>query len=165
MRKMEKPGPEIKQYCIFADWSHRLDFPAAVGGLWQKTLRNTCMDGVSKAQVCLAYIPCMIGPGTSPIVTTTPASGGTATTAGAAQPTGRPAKMHHVAQQFEAMFMTEMLRMAHPSSQASGVFAAGVGETTWRGFMDQALGQALAANGHTGLTSVIEKALNQEQQK
>ena len=26
--------------------------------------------------------------------------------------------------------------------------------------MDQALGQAVAANGHTGLTSVIEKALS-----
>jgi Rod binding domain-containing protein len=70
------------------------------------------------------------------------------------------AKMHHAAQQFEAMFMGEMLRMAHPASKASGVFAPGAGEKAWQGFMDQALGQAFAATGHTGLTSVIEQALN-----
>ncbi len=74
--------------------------------------------------------------------------------------TASQAKFHRAAQQFEAMFMGEMLRMAHPDSHATGVFAAGPGEKAWQGFMDQALGQAIATNGHTGLTSVIEKALN-----
>ena len=69
------------------------------------------------------------------------------------------AKLHRAAQQFEAMFLGEMLRMAHPASDATGIFAAGIGEKSWQGFMDQALGQALATGGHTGLTSVIEKAL------
>ncbi len=69
------------------------------------------------------------------------------------------AKFHRAAEQFQAMFMGEMLRMAHPESKATGVFAAGTGEKAWQGFMDQALGQAVAATGHTGLTSVIEKAL------
>jgi len=55
--------------------------------------------------------------------------------------------------------MGEMLRMAHPASKATGVFAAGDGEKVWQGFMDQALGEAVAANGNTGLTSVIERAL------
>ena len=70
------------------------------------------------------------------------------------------ARFHRAAQQFQAMFMGEMLRMAHPASKATGVFAAGDGEKVWQGFMDQALGEAVAANGNTGLTSVIEKALN-----
>ena len=70
------------------------------------------------------------------------------------------AKFHRAAQQFQAMFMGEMLRMAHPESKATGVFAAGNGEKVWQSFMDQALGQAVAAEGHTGLTNVIEKALN-----
>jgi flagellar protein FlgJ len=70
------------------------------------------------------------------------------------------AKFHRAAQQFQAMFMGEMLRMARPVSKATGVFAAGDGEKVWQGFMDQALGDAVAANGNTGLTSVIEKALN-----
>lgn len=75
------------------------------------------------------------------------------------------AKFHRAAQQFEAMFLGEMLRMAHPASNATGIFATGVGEKSWQGFMDQALGQALAAGGHTGLTSVIEKALATAQEK
>lgn len=83
---------------------------------------------------------------------------------GAAGPANRT-KLHKAAQQLEAMFMSEMLRMAHPASTATGPFAAGVGEQTWQTFMDQALGQAVAAQGHTGLTSIIEKALVEAQQK
>jgi len=79
--------------------------------------------------------------------------------------TASPKKLHQVAERFEAMFMAEMLRQAHPKSNASGPFAPGVGEQTWQTFMDQALGQAVAAQGHLGLTSVIEKALQTAQQK
>ena len=53
------------------------------------------------------------------------------------------ARFHRAAQQFQAMFMGEMLRMAHPASKATGVFAAGDGEKVWQGFMDQALGEAV----------------------
>jgi hypothetical protein len=69
-------------------------------------------------------------------------------------------KMHRVAKQFEAMFMTEMLRQAHPKSGATGVFRQGIGEQQMQPFMDQALGDAMAAHGGTGLTKIIERALN-----
>ena len=42
------------------------------------------------------------------------------------------AKFHRAAQQFEAMFMGEMLRQAHPASKATGVFAAGPGKSLAR---------------------------------
>jgi len=76
-----------------------------------------------------------------------------------------PKALHRAAQQLEATFMAEMLRLAHPKSTASGPFAAGVGEQTWQSFMNQALGQAVAEQGHTGLTTIIEKALATAQEK
>lgn len=79
---------------------------------------------------------------------------------------GRIGKIHDaqlkgVAHQFEAMFMTEMIRHARPSNQATGAFAAGKSEEAWRGFMDQALGEAVTNGpvGAGGLRSAIEKAV------
>ncbi len=71
------------------------------------------------------------------------------------------AQLKKVAHQFEAMFMTEMLRQARPSDKAAGAFAPGKSEETWRGFMDQALGQAAADSpaGAGSLRSAIEKAV------
>ncbi len=75
------------------------------------------------------------------------------------------AKLHQAAQQFEAMFMGEMLRLARPGSKATGVFTEGQGEKSWQVFMDQALGQAAAAQGGTGLEPEIEQALRTAQGK
>ena len=73
------------------------------------------------------------------------------------------AQLKKVAHQFEAMFMTEMIRQARPSNQAAGAFAPGRSEESWSVFMDQALGQAAATNGPAGdgtLGRAIEKALH-----
>jgi Rod binding domain-containing protein len=72
------------------------------------------------------------------------------------------AQLKKVAHQFEAMFMTEMVRNLRPSNHASGAFEGGKSEETMRGFMDQALGEAAAANGPAGdgsLRRAIEKAV------
>jgi Rod binding domain-containing protein len=72
------------------------------------------------------------------------------------------ARLKDVARQFEALFMTEMLRHARPDSKASGPFAAGQAEGSWRTLMDQALGQAAAREGPAGdgrLRQAIEKSL------
>ncbi len=72
------------------------------------------------------------------------------------------AQLKKVAQQFEATFMTEMIKCARPSNQAAGAFAGGKSEETWRSFMDQALGQAATsagAAGDGGLRGSIEKSL------
>jgi Rod binding domain-containing protein len=83
----------------------------------------------------------------------------------AGQPTLNDAKLHQAAQQFEAMFMGEMLRLARPGSKAAGDFAEGQGEKSWQIFMDQALGQEAAAHGGTGLEPEIEQALRTAQGK
>jgi flagellar protein FlgJ len=70
-----------------------------------------------------------------------------------------PAKLHRVAKQFEAMFMAEMLHQAHPKPQTKGMFRTGAGEDSMQPFMDQALGDAVAAHGGTGLAKSIERAL------
>jgi peptidoglycan hydrolase FlgJ len=70
------------------------------------------------------------------------------------------AKLHKVATQFEAMFMTEMVHQMHPKPQSNGMFRAGIGENAMQPFMDQALGGAIAARGGAGLTPAIERALN-----
>lgn len=76
-----------------------------------------------------------------------------------AVPTAGEAKVHRVAKQFEAMFMTEMLHQAHSKSHAVGVFRMGDGESAMQPFMDQALGDAVAARGSAGIARSIEKLL------
>jgi Rod binding domain-containing protein len=83
-----------------------------------------------------------------------------ATISAAPARTVSPAKVHQVAKQFEAMFMTEMLHQAHSKSHAVGVFRTGEGESTMQPFMDQALGDAVASRGGTGIAQSIERMLN-----
>ena len=75
-------------------------------------------------------------------------------------------KLRAAAKQFEAMFMSEMLRLARAPAKAAGSFAPGQGEKSWQIMMDQALGQAASAQGGTGgigLAREIEKALRMAQ--
>jgi Rod binding domain-containing protein len=73
------------------------------------------------------------------------------------------AKLRRAAKDFEAMFMTEMLHHARPTSKAAGVFAAGAGEKAWQVVMDQALGKAASAQSGSDLTREIEAALKAAQ--
>ena len=83
----------------------------------------------------------------------------------AAHPAKVSRKLEQAARQFEAMFMTEMLRLARPQNKAAGVFAAGNGERSWSMFMDQALGQAAVAKQGTGLLREIARAMQQAQDR
>lgn len=83
-----------------------------------------------------------------------------ASAATAATGTVSPARVHQLAKQFEAMFMAEMLHQAHNKSHAVGVFKTGEAESTMQPFMDQALGEAIAARGGTGIAASIEQVLN-----
>jgi peptidoglycan hydrolase FlgJ len=73
------------------------------------------------------------------------------------------ARLHKVAKQFEAVFMSEMLRLARPPDKAAPGFGAGQEGGTWQVFMDQALGEAATAKGGTGLAKQIEDALRRAQ--
>lgn len=74
-------------------------------------------------------------------------------------------KLHKVAKQFEAVFMSEMLRLARPKDNAAKGFSTGESGSTWQVFMDQALGEAATVNDTTGMAKQIEKALRQAQGK
>ena len=91
-----------------------------------------------------------------------PASGVTGA-APPASPARRPQvvspAIREAARQFEATFLAEMLRQARPQPHAAGRFAAGDAEKTCSVFMDQALGEAAAAQGASGLRPQIEQAL------
>ena len=89
--------------------------------------------------------------------------GGGSVTGPKVSPVASDAKLHTTAKQFEAMFMTEMLRLARPPAHARGPFATSHAEKSWQIFMDQALGEAATAKGGTGLTGEIEKALRAAQ--
>lgn len=93
------------------------------------------------------------------IPTTSVASPAVAQLTSQSKPQPADAKVKAAAKQFEAMFMGEMLRLARPRNKAAGVFSEGQAEKTWTVFMDQALGQAVAAQGGLGLTNDIEAAM------
>jgi Rod binding domain-containing protein len=89
-----------------------------------------------------------VAPAASAVGSVTPAAGSVT-----------PAKAHQVARQFEAMFMAEMLHQAHSKSHAVGVFRTSEAENTMQPFMDQALGEAVASRGGTGIAQSIERLL------
>ncbi len=63
------------------------------------------------------------------------------------------------ARQFEAVFMTEMLRQTRQQSPQHGRFAPGEAEKSWQVFMDQALGEAAVPPRGSALTRQIERAM------
>ncbi len=69
------------------------------------------------------------------------------------------AKLKQAAQRFEATFLGEMIRLARPKPVAGAPFGGGFAEQSWGMFMDEALGQAMAAHGQTGLAEQVEQAL------
>ena len=95
----------------------------------------------------------------NPIVPTDPAKAA----GNPAKATQADPKLKATAKKFEAMFLGEMLRLARPKNNAAGAFAAGQAESSWQVFMDQALGQAAAAQDSSGLGHEIEQALQAAQ--
>lgn len=99
----------------------------------------------------------------SDIVAVPAISGAPAAAPSAAAGKSREAQLSKVAQQFEAMFMSEMIHSTRPSTQGAGALSGGKSAENWQMFMDQALGQAAATGGPAGdksLHHAIEKALH-----
>jgi Rod binding domain-containing protein len=71
-------------------------------------------------------------------------------------------RIKEISRQFEATFMSEMIRLARPTEQSGGSLDTSRSEDTWRYFMDQALGQAMtdSANQDSGLRRLVERDLN-----
>ncbi len=63
-----------------------------------------------------------------------------------------------LARQLEASFASDMLSAARPQKR-QGLFDGGPGSGAFDSFMDNALGQAVAARGSIGLAPAIERVI------
>ena len=71
----------------------------------------------------------------------------------AVQPAGR-----RLARQLEASFASDMLSAARPEKR-QGLMDGGPGAGAFDSFMDNALGEAMAARGSIGLAPAIERVI------
>ncbi|KAA9009966.1 rod-binding protein [Histidinibacterium aquaticum] len=76
-----------------------------------------------------------------------------------ARDTGEDTEAHRVAQEFEAVFLSQAVEHMM-STVDSGIFGGGHAEETWRGFMSRAFAEEIAGSGTTGIAASIETAIN-----
>jgi Rod binding domain-containing protein len=69
------------------------------------------------------------------------------------------------AEDFEAMFLSEMLSPAFDSIETGGPFGGGHGEEVFRSLMVQEYGRQIAASGQTGIADMVQKAIIDLQEK
>lgn len=65
-------------------------------------------------------------------------------------------RINEAAQDFEAMFLTEMLKPMFEGIEVDPVFGGGKGEEVFRGFMLQEYGKMVAASGGIGLAEHVK---------
>ena len=63
------------------------------------------------------------------------------------------------AQEFEAMFLSQMLESMFKGIKADGPFGGGHAEEIMRGFMLQEYGKVMAANGGVGIADAVKREL------
>lgn len=77
---------------------------------------------------------------------------------GQARGTGNP-KLDAAAQDFEAMFMAEVIRPMFDSIEIDERFGGGKGEEIFRGMLADEYGKIMSASGGIGLASPVKQAL------
>lgn len=80
----------------------------------------------------------------------------TATTIPAAPHPQAPGPAKSAAKDFEAMIVGRMLESMFAGVQSGGPFGGGPAERTWRGFMLQEYGKAIAEAGTLGIGRMVE---------
>jgi Rod binding domain-containing protein len=68
-------------------------------------------------------------------------------------------KLDQTAQNFEGMFMTQMLQPMFDTVKVDPMFGGGHGEEVMRGFLVQEYGKVMAKGGHLGIASYIKKQM------
>lgn len=71
----------------------------------------------------------------------------------------RAPSLQKLAQEFESIFLTQMLSVMRESVGGDGIFEESAGQDIYNSMMDQALGQALAARGGIGLAAPLLRHL------
>lgn len=69
------------------------------------------------------------------------------------------AKIREVAEQFEAMFVSEMLKPIFSGINVDPVFGGGHGEEAFRSMMIDEYGKAIAGKGNMGVADNVEAQL------
>lgn len=63
------------------------------------------------------------------------------------------------AEDFEAVFISQMLQPMFDTVETDGMFGAGSAEETWRAIMVEEIGKQMAKAGGIGLAPVVEKEM------
>lgn len=64
-----------------------------------------------------------------------------------------------VAEEFEALFLSEMLAPAFESLDTDGTFGGGRGEEIYRSMMVQEYGKAIARSGGVGIADAVQREI------
>jgi len=64
-----------------------------------------------------------------------------------------------VAQEFEALFLSEMLSPVFESTDTDGLFGGGEGEKIFRSMMVQEYGKAVAGAGGVGIADAVQREI------
>jgi peptidoglycan hydrolase FlgJ len=67
-----------------------------------------------------------------------------------------PTAAHKAGKDFEAMFVGQMLESMFTGLGKTALFGGGQAETTWRSFMLQEYGKAIAETGSLGIGRMVE---------
>lgn len=65
------------------------------------------------------------------------------------------AKMRQTAEDFEAAFLSQMMKPMFEGLSTDGLFGGGEGEATWRGFLVDAMARQTAKAGGVGLADQV----------
>lgn len=77
----------------------------------------------------------------------------------AAAAAARPRAVEQVAQEFEALFLSEMLKPVFESTDTEGLFGGGEGEKIFRSMMVQEYGKAIAKSGGVGIAAAVQSEI------
>jgi len=82
-----------------------------------------------------------------------------AATKGAAGFGTGPETAKRVGQEFEALFLSEMLGPVFESTDTDGLFGGGEGEKIFRSMMVQEYGKAIAQSGGVGIADAVQREI------
>jgi len=68
-------------------------------------------------------------------------------------------KIDQTAQEFEAMFLTEMIRPMYDGMDVDPMFGGGKTEEVFRGFLLDEYGKMMAATGQVGIASMVREQM------
>ncbi len=73
------------------------------------------------------------------------------------------AKIEHAAQEFEAVFVSEMIKPMFSGIKTDGLFGGGQAEETFRSMMIQEYGKLISQTGQIGISTHVKEAMIQMQ--